>query len=127
MIECFKFGVDGSALNWFASYLSDRTQRVRVNGGLSDVFAVEQDVPQGSCLGPLLLTIYTSNCKLFEIVSRHLPSIHCYADDTQLYLGGSAQTRQLLIVLYPEGRGTPLFGRYGDVPLDRAWFFASLS
>ena len=54
-----------------------RTQRVRVNGGLSDVFPVKQGVPQGSCLRPLLFTIYTS--KLFEIVSWYLPSIHCYA------------------------------------------------
>ena len=35
-----KFGVDGGALSWFASYLKGRTQRVRVNRGLSDVFPV---------------------------------------------------------------------------------------
>ena len=40
------------------SYLSDRTQRVAGNGGLSDSFPLAQGVPQGSCLGPLLLTVY---------------------------------------------------------------------
>jgi len=41
-------------------------------------------LPQGSCLGPLLFSIYTSS--LFEIVTKHLPSVYCYAGDTELYL-----------------------------------------
>ena len=41
-------------------------------------------VPQGSCLGPLLFVIYTS--KLFTILKTHLPDVHAYADDTQLYI-----------------------------------------
>ena len=74
--------VTDQAYNWFTSYLSDRTQRVAGNGGLSDSFPLAQWVPQGSCLGPLLLTVYTS--KLFDIVGRHLPSVYSYADDMQL-------------------------------------------
>ena len=63
---------------------SDRFHRVSVNGSLSDQFPLKQGVPQGSCLGPLLFTIYTR--KLFQIVEHHLPQVHCYADDTQLYV-----------------------------------------
>ena len=44
-------------------------------------------MPQGSCLGPLLFTVYTS--KLFDTVGRHLPSVHSSADDKQLYLAFS--------------------------------------
>ena len=55
-----RLGVTNQALNWFTSYLSDRTQRFVVNGGLSDTFSLAQGVPQGSCLGPLLFTVYTS-------------------------------------------------------------------
>ena len=77
-----RFGVDGKALEWFASYPADRTQRVTVNDALSSAFPLRQGVSQGSCLGPLLFTVYTS--KLYDIVSKHLPSVHCYADDKML-------------------------------------------
>ena len=78
------FGIRGTALEWFASYLSGRSQRVSPSGKCSESLQLNQGVPQGSCLGPLLFTLYVS--KLFEVVKRHLPSIHAYADDTQLYL-----------------------------------------
>lgn len=81
------FGVSGMALTWFKSYLHGRSQRVSINGTTSSVFDLSCDVPQGSCLGPLLFSIYAS--KLFDIVKDHLPDVHTYADDTQLYLSFS--------------------------------------
>ena len=54
-------GVTDQALNWFTSFLSDRTQRVAVNGGLSDTFPLAQGVLEGSCLGPLLFTVIPAN------------------------------------------------------------------
>ena len=77
-------GIRRTALNWFRSYLSDRSQRVSVHGVLSRPFGLNCGVPQGSCLGPLLFIIYAS--KLFKIVEHYLPDAHCFADDTQLYL-----------------------------------------
>ena len=41
-------------------------------------------VPQGFCLGPLLFILYTS--KLFAVIHHHLPTAHCFADNTELYL-----------------------------------------
>ena len=41
-------------------------------------------VPQGSCSGPLLFTLYSS--KLVEIIKHHFPTAHSYADDTQVYI-----------------------------------------
>ena len=64
--------------------LSNRLQRVSLNGNCSDAFPLKQSVPQGSCLGPVPLSLYAS--KLFQVVKRHFPSVHAYADDTQLYL-----------------------------------------
>ena len=83
-----KLGLNGIALAWFRSYLSGRSQRVSVRGVVSDKFDLHYGVPQGSCLGPpLLFTVYAS--ALFDVVEKHLPTVHCYADDSQLYISFS--------------------------------------
>ena len=80
----FDFGVTGKALLWLKSFLSDRKQRVHIKKEFSKDYNVNHGVPQGSCLGPVLFLLYIS--QLFDVVSRHLPSAHGYADDTQLYM-----------------------------------------
>ena len=55
-----------------------------IDGLLSRQLSLDCGVPQGSCLGPLLFVIDTSS--LFKVIERHLPQVHCFADDTQLYL-----------------------------------------
>ena len=76
------FGIRGKVLEWFS--LLGRSQRILFDGVKSDSFDLRFGVPQGSCLGTLLLVVYAS--KLFEITKAHLPDAHCFADDTQLYL-----------------------------------------
>ena len=66
-------GLQGKVISWLSSYLSGRSQQILVNGTLSKSFDLECGVRQGSCLGPLLFTIYTS--KLFEIIKDHQMSI----------------------------------------------------
>ena len=63
-------GILGTALNWFTSYLSDRSQRVSVHGVPSRPFDLNCGVPQGSCLGTLLFIIYAS--KQFKIVEHYV-------------------------------------------------------
>ena len=85
LLNCLErdFGVSGTALEWFDSFLSDRKQRVLISGKASDDFNLNCGVPRGSCMGPVLFTRYVS--RLFYTISHHLPSAHGYADDTQLY------------------------------------------
>ena len=45
-------------VNWIASFLAKRTQRVTVDGSLSDIVDVTSEVPLGSVIGPILFLIY---------------------------------------------------------------------
>ena len=79
-----KVGLSGTALQWVQSYISNRCQCVQVKGKLSERTELEYGVPQGSCLGPILFLIYAS--LLFDVIAKHLPNAHGYADDHQIYL-----------------------------------------
>ena len=56
-----KLDVCGTALSWFKSYLEGRSQRICMKETLSQPFDLKWSVPQCSCLGPLLFTIYTQD------------------------------------------------------------------
>lgn len=77
-------GIRGKALQWFASYLAGRTQCVTIDGKLSCRQLLKWGVPQGSVLGPILFVIYI--LPLGNIIRRHGLELHCYADDTQVYI-----------------------------------------
>lgn len=76
------FGVTGSALQWFRSYLTTRTMKVCVNGKYSPCVTLDVAVPQGSILGSELYTDYTQ--PLGALIRLLLMLYHLYADDTQL-------------------------------------------
>ena len=77
-------GIQGKTLDWFKSYLRNRTQRCSINGCLSDFTTLKCGVPQGT-LGYVLFLIYINdlpNCLSF--------SVHrMYADDTHINYVGS--------------------------------------
>ena len=77
-------GIHEKVLDWFSSYLSNRSHQVSINGSLSWQFSLDCGIPQGSCLGPLLFVICIST--LLKVIEHHLPQAHCFAEDTQLYL-----------------------------------------
>ena len=86
-----RFAIDDVALNWFKSYLYDRTQTVMFGNVESVLYAVNSSVPQGSGLGPLEFVAYTED--VVDIMHQHQRHHHIYADDIQLYAHSLAQRR----------------------------------
>ena len=77
------YGISGTLLKWFRSYLSNRTQTVTINNKLSQPTLLNFGVPQGSVLGPILFILYTK--PLTTLIRRHSISNQSFADDTQLH------------------------------------------
>ena len=77
------YGLSGTVLKWFISYLDKRSFTVKVHSSRSGRCCFSIGVPQGSILGPILFILYTK--ELENIAKYHGFDIHIYADDTQLY------------------------------------------
>ena len=74
------YGIKGTELAWFKSYLTNRTQFVSYNGTNSRTLSITTGVPQGSILGPLLFMI---NMNDIHNASSKIHAI-LFADDTNL-------------------------------------------
>ncbi len=69
LMKLEKIGIKGVALEWFKSYLSERTQFVDINGNFSSERDISTCILQGSILGPILFLIYIND---LHLVSKSL-------------------------------------------------------
>ena len=80
LLKLKEYGINGNLLCWLDGFLSNRRQRVLINGSFSQLSDVTSGVPQGSVLGPLLFTVYVND--LPPCVNS---SLMLFADDTKLF------------------------------------------
>ena len=80
--KLYASGIRGNILNWFISYLDDRSQYVAFDETHSSTQSIKSGIPRGSILGPLLLIIYINDiCNVSEMLFYIL-----YADDTTVII-----------------------------------------
>ena len=85
------FGIEGHALKWFESYLSDRRVKVIINGQYSDIVELSCSTPQGSKIGPRMYSDYVR--PLGRLLTYLSLWYHAYADDTQASKSARASDR----------------------------------
>ena len=84
LTDLFSCGIHEDAHSLLKSYLTNRFQHTSVGASLSEPVHLLFGVPQGSVLGPILFTLYTSS--LATLLEAHNVAYHFYADDTQIYI-----------------------------------------
>ena len=75
-----RFGVNGTVLAWFESYLKSRKYYVQVEVGKSTTHTLTCGLPQGPVLGLLLYVLYTA--PVADIIKPNNLQYHFYTDDT---------------------------------------------
>lgn len=75
-----QLGVNPNIIRWVESFLTERTQCVRVNEAVSSPIMTNTGSPQGSVISPVLFTLYTNECR--SNTPEHLTIK--FADDTAI-------------------------------------------
>ena len=75
------YGIDDPILSWINDFLTDRRQKIVVNGVASKWHQVTSGIPQGSVLGPVLFVVYINTM----VEESGVSDVYLYADDTKIF------------------------------------------
>ena len=92
------FGIKDTPLKWVESYLTHRTVKVVIENSFSDTEHLKFGVPQGSCAGPVIFTMYIAALK--NIGQKYNLELYGYADDHKIAFriqAGDAQSETIVI------------------------------
>ena len=80
LLKLQSHGITGKLFNWISDWLTNRKQRVCINGSFSNWTSVLSGVPQGSVLGPILFLIFINDleCRVTNWILK-------FADDTKIF------------------------------------------
>ena len=87
LLKLTPYGITGNTHNWIKSFLSNRKQRVSVNGAMSDITYVTYGVPQVSVLGPVHFLLYIN-----DMDGNIKSSMRFFAEDSTIYHKISSKT-----------------------------------
>jgi len=85
------FQVSEMSRKWMLSFLSNRTQKVRVGSAFSDIIEIPFGAPQGAILSPLIFLIYVSDVDLWVDKDCHTS----YCDDSNIAVSGDSKSQAI--------------------------------
>jgi hypothetical protein len=83
LLKLEQYGCRGITLQFFASYLANRKQYIKIKNSESPLQEIKYGVPQGSILGPLLFLLYIND---IGICKPENGDIKLFADDTAILI-----------------------------------------
>ena len=83
ILSLARTGISSPLLQWFLDYLTNRQQRVVLDGESSSLVVAPSGVPQGSILGPLLFITFMNS--ISDLPLSLGAKLVLYADDILLY------------------------------------------